>query len=123
LPKHILAHGYITIGGEKLSKSKGTAIDPFKLLEKYEVDAVRYFLARDIPFFEDGDFTEKALIDRVNGELVGNIGNFIHRTLTLIWNLYAGEVPEPRNYEGDEECIKLVESIKGLPSIMREKFE
>lgn len=123
LPKHILVHGYITIGGEKLSKSKGAAVDPFKLLEKYEVDAVRYFLARDIPFFEDGDFTEKALIERVNGELVGNIGNFIHRTLTLIWNLFGGEVPEPRNYEEDEECLKLVESIRRLPSVMREKFE
>ncbi|MEM3144508.1 MAG: methionine--tRNA ligase, partial [Thermoproteota archaeon] len=123
LPKHILVHGYITIGGEKLSKSKGTAIDPFKLLEKYEVDAVRYFLARDIPFFEDGDFSEKALVERVNGELVGNIGNFIHRTLTLIWNLYNGEVPEPHDYENDRDCMRLLESIKMLPNTMREKFE
>ncbi|MEM2821752.1 MAG: class I tRNA ligase family protein, partial [Thermoproteota archaeon] len=123
LPKHILVHGYITIGGEKLSKSKGTAIDPFKLLEKYEVDAIRYFLARDIPFFEDGDFSEKALVERVNGELVGNIGNFIHRTLTLIWNLYNGEVPEPHGYENDEDCMRLLESIKMLPNTMREKFE
>ncbi|MEM2344530.1 MAG: class I tRNA ligase family protein, partial [Thermoproteota archaeon] len=122
-PKHILVHGYITIGGEKLSKSKGTAIDPFKLLEKYEVDAVRYFLARDIPFFEDGDFSEKALVERVNGELVGNIGNFIHRTLTLIWNLYNGEVPEPHDYENDRDCMRLLESIKMLPNTMREKFE
>ncbi|MEM2087388.1 MAG: class I tRNA ligase family protein [Thermoproteota archaeon] len=123
LPKHILVHGYITIGGEKLSKSRGTAVDPFKLLEKYEVDAVRYFLVRDIPFFEDGDFSEKALVERVNGELVGNIGNFIHRALILVWNLYNGEVPTPRNYEKDEECLKLVESIRELPRKMREKFE
>jgi methionyl-tRNA synthetase len=123
LPKHILVHGYITIGGEKLSKSKGTAVDPFKLLEKYEVDAVRYFLARDIPFFEDGDFTEKALVERVNGELVGNIGNFIHRTLTLIWNLYGGEVPKPQDYEKDKECSNFLEKIRRLPNAMRERFE
>lgn len=123
LPKHILVHGYVTIGGEKLSKSRGTVVDPFKLLEKYQVDAVRYFLVRDIPFFEDGSFTEKALAERVNGELVGNIGNFIHRTLTLIWSLFNGEAPEPKGYEKDEECSKIVKEIREVPKTMEEKLE
>ncbi|MGQ9479507.1 MAG: methionine--tRNA ligase [Thermoproteota archaeon] len=123
LPKTILVHGYITIGGEKLSKTKGMVIDPFKLLEKYEVDAVRFFLAREIPFFEDGDFTEKALVERVNGELVGNIGNFIYRVVTMIWNMFDGKVPEPEKYLEDKECLRMVEAIKSAPDAVRKRLE
>lgn len=123
LPKTILVHGYITVGGEKLSKTRGMVVDPFKLLEKYEVDAVRYFLIRDIPFFEDGDFTEKALVERVNGELVGNIGNFIHRTLTLIWSVFNGEAPEPVGNLKDEECLRMVKLIREAPMGVGEKLK
>ncbi len=112
LPKLILVHGYVTVGGEKLSKSKGNVVNPFELVKKYQVDAIRYFLLREIPFGEDGDFSEKALIEKTNNELVANIGNFVHRTLTFLWNNSKGEVPEPNSYEGSdhrfEDYIKTI---------------
>ncbi len=83
LPKSILVHGYITVGGQKMSKSLGNVVDPFKLFEKYPVDAVRYFLIKEITVADDGDFSEDALIKRINGELVGDLGNLIYRVLSL----------------------------------------
>ncbi len=122
-PKLILVHGYITVEGEKLSKTRGKVVDPFSLLENYQVDAIRFFLAREIPFFEDGDFTEKALVERINGELVGNIGNFVHRTLTLVWSLFGGEVPKPSDYLSDGECLKLVDETRETLKRVEEKME
>lgn len=83
LPKKVFAHGWLTIDGQKMSKSVGNVVDPIKLSEKYPVDAVRYFLVREIPLGDDGDFSEKALIQRINGELVSDLGNLASRVLTL----------------------------------------
>jgi len=83
LPKSILVHGYITVDGQKMSKSIGNVVDPFKLLEKYPADTLRYFLIKEIPVADDGDFSEKAMVNRINGELVGDLGNLIYRVLTL----------------------------------------
>ncbi len=83
LPKRIVVHGYITIEGKKLSKSLGNVIDPVELAKRYPVDAIRYFLVREIPFGEDGDFSEEALKARINGELVADLGNLASRVLTL----------------------------------------
>lgn len=113
LPKSILVHGYLTINGEKLSKSKGVIVDAFKLVKNYQVDAIRYFLAREIPFGEDGDFSEKALIERTNNELVANIGNFVHRTLSFIWSNFKGKVPKPKAYDEDDNLLE--KSIKIVP--------
>lgn len=121
LPKLILVHGYVTVGGEKLSKSKGTIIDPFNLVKKYQADAIRYFLLREIPFGEDGDFTEKALIERTNNELVANIGNFIHRTLTFIWNNFKGKIPEPEKFDDLDKSLE--NSIKTIADDVRKTIE
>ena len=83
LPKKVFAHGWLTIDGEKMSKSRGNVVDPIKLVEKYPLDAVRYFLVREIPLGDDGDFSEKALVQRINGELVSDLGNLASRVLTL----------------------------------------
>jgi methionyl-tRNA synthetase len=107
-----LTDGYLTIDGEKISKSKGNIIDPFILAKRYQVDAVRYFLLTNMPFSEDGDFTEKALVERINNELVANIGNFIHRILTFVWNDFRGLVPEPKDY--DEYDRKFANKIKAV---------
>jgi methionyl-tRNA synthetase len=123
LPKLILVHGYITVNGEKISKSRGTAINPLDLTKKYQVDAIRYFLLREVSFGEDGDFSEKSLVERINNELVANIGNFIHRTLTFIWNNFEGKVPEPKNQYSDEDCQILESYIKDLPKKVGEKLE
>ena len=83
LPKSILVHGYITIEGHKMSKSLGNIVNPSDLLKKYSADALRYFLIKEIHVANDGDFSEKALVSRINGELVGDLGNLIYRVLSL----------------------------------------
>ena len=86
LPSQILVHGYLTIDGEKISKSLGNVIDPFKVVEKYGVDPVRYFLLREISSGEDGDFSEKKLEQRYQADLANGLGNLVQRVLTLIEN-------------------------------------
>ncbi|HKZ45574.1 MAG TPA: methionine--tRNA ligase [archaeon] len=124
LPKLILVHGYLTIGGKKISKSLGNTIDPFELAKKYQVDAIRYFLLKEIPFGEDGDFTEKALIEINNNELVATIGNFIYRTLSFIDAKFGGEVPEPGNLDEQDEIFeKKIEELGGSAGKELEKIE
>lgn len=113
LPKLILVHGYITVKGEKMSKSKGTVVNPLELAKKYQVDAIRYFLLGEIAFGEDGDFTEGSLVERTNNELVANVGNFIHRTLTFISKSFDGVVPKPKCFdENDEKFKERIVSLK-----------
>jgi methionyl-tRNA synthetase len=83
LPK-VVVHGFINLEGEKLSKARGITVDPIDLADKYSADSLRYFLARSIPFGEDGDFSEQALIDRHNNELANKLGNLVSRVSALI---------------------------------------
>lgn len=83
LPKKIYVHGFVLSGGQKMSKSLGNVIDPFLMAEKYGSEALRYYLLREIPAFEDGDFTEEKLNVRYNGDLANGLGNFTARVLTL----------------------------------------
>ncbi|MFH1780796.1 MAG: class I tRNA ligase family protein [Candidatus Nealsonbacteria bacterium] len=83
LPKAIFVHGYITSGGQKMSKSLGNVVDPFKLAEKYSTDAVRFFLLREIPSTEDGDFSEEKFKERYNGDLASGLGNLVARVEKL----------------------------------------
>src|SRR3989338_4006340 len=92
LPSQILVHGYLTIDGEKISKSLGNVVDPFKVVEKYGVDPVRYFLLRDIASGEDGAFSYKQLEERYNGDLANGLGNLIQRVATLVENSLGGEL-------------------------------
>jgi len=89
LPKTIFIHGFITVAGQKMSKSLGNVIDPFKLVEKYGTDAVRYYLLREIPSTEDGDFTYEKFEQRYNSDLADGIGNLVARVQKLaeIFNL------------------------------------
>jgi len=87
LPKTVFVHGYITIDGQKMSKSQGNVIDPFALVEKYGVDAVRYFFLREIPSAEDGDFTEEKFRARYNADLAAGLGNLAARVLTMAHNV------------------------------------
>ncbi len=82
LPK-VIVHGFINLKGEKLSKSSGIVIDPMNLINKYSTDSIRYFLMRQIPFGDDGDFSEEALTNRHNNELANKLGNLVSRTTTL----------------------------------------
>ncbi|MEM0358644.1 MAG: methionine--tRNA ligase [Candidatus Hadarchaeales archaeon] len=94
LPKKIFVHGFITYKGEKLSKSRGVTLDPLHFARTYSPDALRYFLLREVSFGQDGSFSEEALRTRLKEELVGNLGNFVHRVLTFTWNHFDGKVPE-----------------------------
>ena len=86
LPKAILVHGFITVGGQKMSKSLGNIIDPFELVKKYGTDAVRYFLLREIPPTEDGDFTYEKFEKRYNSDLAGGLGNLVARVIAMAKN-------------------------------------
>lgn len=124
LPKLILVHGYITVEGEKMSKSKGTVVNPLELAKNHPIDSIRYFLLRELAFGEDGDFTMESLVERTNNELVANIGNFIHRTLTFISKYFGGVVPKPVEFdEADEEFVKRIELIADRAAERLERFE
>jgi len=115
LPKMVFVHGYITVEGQKMSKSLGNIIDPSYLVEKYGLDPVRYCLLAEIPTFEDGDFSAKALADKNNNELLANLGNLVNRTLVFLKNNFDGKVPEAKANESDlrflEEQHALVKEI------------
>ncbi len=91
LPKQVFAHGFFTIDGQKISKSLGNAIDPVALVKKYSVDAVRYFLLREIPFGEDGDFSLTRLGERYNADLANGVGNLTARVVTLATKMQNAE--------------------------------
>lgn len=102
LPRQIFAHGYITIEGKKISKSLGNVIDPFALVEKYSADPVRYYLLRDIPTSEDGDFSVKKLEERYNGDLANGLGNLVARVAKV------GERASPITFVFDRDIENAV---------------
>ena len=80
LPKQVFAHGFLTVKGEKMSKSLGNVLDPMVLTDHYGVDALRYFFLREVPFGRDGSFSDEAIVNRVNADLANDIGNQAQRT-------------------------------------------
>src|SRR3990167_5128003 len=92
LPKAIYVHGFITVDGEKMSKTVGNVVDPFEAVKKYGAEVVRYFLLREIPSGDDGDFSYKKLEERYNGDLANGLGNLVQRVATLIETDLDGEL-------------------------------
>jgi methionyl-tRNA synthetase len=115
LPNEILTHGYVTIDGQKMSKSLGNVVDPMILINKYGKDAVRYYLLRGLPTFDDGNFSERELLEVLNKELVGNIGNFVYRTLTFIRKNFGGQISNTQLTDQDKKVLNSIyELVSGI---------
>jgi methionyl-tRNA synthetase len=95
LPKRVYAHGFLTVRGERMSKSAGNYIDPLEAAERFGADAVRYLLLRELPFDRDGEISWETMTDRYNADLANDLGNFVYRTLSMLQRYFDGKVPAP----------------------------
>jgi len=120
LPKRVFAHGWWTVEGEKMSKSKRNVIDPFELVELFGVDQVRFFLFREVSFGLDGDFSYEKLVNRINGELANDLGNLFNRTLSMLKKYRKSVIPEPKGEEREidlelkERALSTLKELKEL---------
>ncbi len=103
LPAKVYVHGFLTVNGEKISKTLGNVIDPVQLAEKYGADSIRYYLLREIPAGQDGDFNEKSLINRSNADLADSLGNLLQRTSVLINKHAEGKIPVPDHFTPEDQ--------------------
>lgn len=118
LPNTIFGHGFVHFGGEKMSKTTGTAVDPLEVIDRYGADALRYYLAREIQWGQDGDFTWERFVERYNADLANNLGNMVNRSLTMIKRYADGPLQppnSPRQYRDKVFDTKLLEDyLEGL---------
>jgi len=121
LPRRVFAHGFLHNRGEKMSKSVGNVVDPVALVENFGVDQVRYFLLREVPFGQDGSYSEEAIIGRINTDLANELGNLAQRSLSMVNKNLGAAVPEPGPLgSADAELLAIAE---GMLSRVREAFD
>lgn len=101
LPRRLMIHGYVLKGGEKMSKTTGNVVDPFPFIERYGIDALRYYLAREVRFGEDGTFTAEGFDARYSGELANELGNLLNRVVSMVGRYRDGVVPADGGTDGD----------------------
>lgn len=123
LPTTILVHDYVTINGNKIGKSLGNTIDPVELVERYGTDALRYYLLREIPSTEDGDFTRDRFLRAYNGELADQLGNLLNRVVIMVNRYHAGIVPVPGSLEEvDRQLVEMAQSVPGRVDAALSRF-
>lgn len=105
LPEKIFAHGFLTVRGEKMSKSAGNAMNPFTMKDTYGVDALRYYFMREVNFGNDGGFSDEAIVNRVNAGLANDLGNLAQRSLSMIAKNCDGQLTEPTQFTAADEAI------------------
>ena len=121
VPHRVFAGGWWTVEGEKMSKSVGNVIDPRDLVAEFGLDPLRFFLLREMPFGNDGDFNRRALIGRMNSELANDLGNLAQRSLSLIAKNCAGLLPAPGPTTEDD--AELLAHAAALPDLLRPRLE
>ncbi|HEY1543457.1 MAG TPA: methionine--tRNA ligase [Xanthobacteraceae bacterium] len=105
VPRRIFSHGFLFNRGEKMSKSVGNVVDPFALADAYGVDPLRYFLLREVPFGQDGNYSHDAIVNRINADLANDLGNLAQRSLTMVVRAFAGALPAPGQFSANDQAI------------------
>ncbi len=124
LPDKVYGHGWLLVGGGKMSKSKGNVVDPMILANKYGSDSIRYYLLREMPKGEDGYYTEKTLVERINTDLANDFGNLLSRTTAMIKKFCDGKIPQPGElHEIDKELQDMSLNLSERVNDLLEKFE
>jgi len=105
VPRRIFSHGFLFNRGEKMSKSVGNVIDPFALVDAYGVDQFRYFVLREVPFGQDGNYGHEAIVNRINADLANDLGNLAQRSLTMVARQFGGALPKPGELSANDRMI------------------
>ncbi len=121
LPRRVFAHGFVLNSGEKMSKSVGNVVDPIALVDAFGLDQLRYFLLREVPFGQDGSYSEDAIIARINADLANELGNLAQRSLSMVNKNLDATVPEPGEFNDDD--LALLATADALLEKVRAEFD